>query len=100
MNKKGILTYDEMRKHPNNNVVTSCYRAVKGELLDFEVRDFEKFIGDRYLICSDGLWEMIKTDFLNQLISSENIEINLNNLLKMSIENGGKDNISFILIEI
>ena len=43
---------------------------------------------------------MIETDFLNQLISSENIEINLNNLLKMSIENGGKDNISFILIEI
>ena len=98
--KKGILSYDEMRKHPNNNVVTSCYRAVKGELLDFEVRDFEKFIGDRYFICSDGLWEMIETDFLNQLISSENIEINLNNLLKMSIENGGKDNISFILIEI
>ena len=57
-------------------------------------------MGRGYFIFSDGLWEMIETDFLNQLISSKNIEINLNNLLKMSIENGGKDNISFILIEI
>ena len=98
--KKEVLTYDEMRKHPNNNLVTSCYRAIKGELQEFEIKIFNKIKGDRYFICSDGLWEMIETNFLNQLISSENIEVNLEKILELSIENGGKDNISFILIEI
>lgn len=98
--KKGMLTYDEMRKHPNNNIVTSCYRAVKEELKDFEIKEFEKIIGDRYFICSDGLWEMIETKELHELISSVDIKNNLMKLLRLSIENGGKDNISFILIEI
>lgn len=98
--KKGMLTYDEMRIHPNNNIVTSCYRAVKEELKDFEIKEFDKSIGDRYFICSDGLWEMIETNELHKLISSIDIKNNLMKLLKLSIENGGKDNISFILIEI
>ena len=56
--------------------------------------------GDRYLICSDGLTDMV---FRKEIMAYMNAEHDLNVLgdtfLQAALENGGKDNITMILLE-
>lgn len=98
--KKGKITFDEMRTHPNKNIVTSCYRATENNSINYEVKKFDTITGDRYFICSDGLWEMIESSKLEEVLCSEYWEKAIKNLLELALFNGGRDNISFILVEI
>lgn len=56
--------------------------------------------GDRYLICSDGLTDMVSPDEIQRIIESNNISIASKILIKTALENGGKDNITIMLFEI
>lgn len=57
--------------------------------------------GDVYLICSDGLTDMVTTeDIVSILASSANMEIASKALLNEALANGGKDNITIILCQI
>ena len=58
-------------------------------------------IGDRYLICSDGLTDMVELEEIQNIIgSSPTVEIGCKNLLEAALNNGGKDNITIILCQI
>lgn len=56
--------------------------------------------GDIYLICSDGLTDMVSIEEITKLIESRPIEESIILLLDKAIENGGKDNITIILCKI
>ncbi len=56
--------------------------------------------GDKYLICSDGLTDMLTLDVIKKLMNHESVEESALNLVSKSLENGGKDNVTVILIEI
>ena len=56
--------------------------------------------GDRYLICSDGLSDMVSADEIKQILkSSSSPEICAEELLKSALHAGGKDNITVIICE-
>lgn len=56
--------------------------------------------GDIYLICSDGLTDMVTNrEIADELANNPFIEA-LNNLLNKALENGGRDNITIILCKI
>ena len=56
--------------------------------------------GDVYLICSDGLTDMVSTEEITQVLISEPIEEAITLLLDKALANGGKDNTTIILIKI
>ena len=56
--------------------------------------------GDKYLICSDGLTDMLTLDEIKELLISQNINESASNLVDKALENGGKDNVTVILLEI
>ena len=56
--------------------------------------------GDVYLICSDGLTDMVSTEEIAQILISEPIEEAITLLLDKALANGGKDNITIILCKI
>ena len=57
--------------------------------------------GDRYLICSDGITDMISQNRIREILDSgENIEKTLRILEQDALQAGGKDNLTMILIEI
>ena len=56
--------------------------------------------GDVYLICSDGLTDMLTVADIEKILSEEKGLVAAEQLLKQSLDNGGKDNITFILIYI
>ncbi len=56
--------------------------------------------GDKYLICSDGLTDMVTSDEIETAIKENTLEEAVKILLEKSLENGGKDNITIILLQI
>ena len=56
--------------------------------------------GDKYLICSDGLTDMLALEEIKELLASRQVEENATDLVNKALENGGKDNVTVILLEI
>lgn len=56
--------------------------------------------GDVYLICSDGLTDMVPTEVIIKLLDARSIENSCMELLKKALANGGRDNITIILCKI
>lgn len=55
---------------------------------------------DIYLICSDGLTDMLSLETITEILISKPIEKSITLLLDKALANGGKDNITIILCEI
>lgn len=56
--------------------------------------------GDVYLICSDGLTDMVSTDEITEVLISKPVEEAITQLLDKALANGGKDNTTIILCKI
>lgn len=99
--EKGEITQEAMRFHPRKNIVTSC---LVGDL-DRKTPDFFSCRlpvsrGDRFLICSDGVWESMDTAEIAGIIIENSIGQAANALVQKVIENGACDNYTLILAEI
>ncbi len=94
---RGFYTEEEARQSLNKNLVT---RALGIEdPVQIDVHETQTEPGDIYLLCSDGLNDMIlDEDILLALKTfSDKLQDAADNLVKLAKENGGKDNISVIL---
>ncbi len=56
--------------------------------------------GDIYLICSDGLTDMVAVDGILEILTSKSIEEAIMLLLEKALKNGGKDNTTIILCKV
>ena len=56
--------------------------------------------GDIYLICSDGLTDMVTTEEIAEVLLSKSLEKACTELLQKALSNGGRDNITIILCKI
>ncbi|WP_157669347.1 Stp1/IreP family PP2C-type Ser/Thr phosphatase [Chitinibacter sp. GC72] len=96
----GLLSLEEARHAPYKNLVT---RAVGvNEVVQTELREYEVEVGDVYLFCSDGLSDMLEDDSIAQLIGvfKDQLPQASNVLIEHANAEGGRDNISVILIKI
>ena len=55
---------------------------------------------DMYLICSDGLTDMLTNEEIQAVLSSNSATPTVTRLLELALRNGGKDNITIILCKI
>lgn len=55
--------------------------------------------GDKYLVCSDGLTDMVTVERIEEILKENSIEKATNLLLEEALNNGGRDNITIILTE-
>ena len=100
--KKGILTKDELRLHPENNILTY---AVGSEVY-LTADNVNRYCcvhkkGDLFLICSDGLTDMVSEMDIQAILEAEDeIEKAADRLLETALREGGKDNISMALVRI
>ena len=97
MVRKGVLTEEQAACHPMRNYIT---RAVGTEAnIEIDLYTHNRRKGDRWLICSDGLHGMISTEELISFMADEDLEKAADRLLQAALGNGGKDNISLVLIQ-
>lgn len=94
----GQIDRDEVYDHPNRNLI---YRSLGAGRSEVEVDVFTEHLrpGDALLLCSDGLWEMVRDSQAESILSevsdvTEACEL----LIQRANENGGEDNITAVLL--
>ena len=96
----GMITKEMARRSQNKNLVT---RAVGIEPeVEADINTFQAREGDTYLLCSDGLCDMVEDEDILLTLTSLNANLPLaaSQLVQMANDNGGRDNISVILIRV
>ena len=94
--KEGKITKEQAEVHPQKNMLTralGCNAFVEPDVM---VKGFLK--DDILVMCSDGLTNMVKTEIIYQE-ASKNIEQAPKELVRIANENGGKDNVTVVIIK-
>jgi len=99
MVKNGELDPKEAKNHPNKNIITRALGANTKVVPDYFEVELSK--GDLVLMCSDGLTNMLDEDEILSIIKKYeyNLEEAVKTLVNKANDNGGRDNISIIIIE-
>lgn len=97
---RGFYSQEEAARSTNRNYVT---RALGVEAtVQVEVQELEVQPGDVYLLCSDGLPDMVEDEDIHLTISTFNANLQMagQQLIRLSNDHGGKDNVSVMLMQV
>lgn len=98
MIRVGELQRKDARSHPDRNIITRAVGVRTPVKIDFFDVKLEK--GDKVLLCSDGLTNMVEDDDILHIIKkSDSLKEAAQRLVNEANKNGGKDNISVVLAE-
>jgi serine/threonine protein phosphatase PrpC len=96
----GLISPEQAKHAQHKNLVTRALGidpAVEPEIHEHETRS-----GDVYLLCSDGLCDMVDDDDIGATLRAfgSNLNLAVQQLVQMANDNGGRDNVSVILVRI
>jgi protein phosphatase len=96
----GLVSPEWARYAPNKNLITRALGVAPQ--IDVETNDFQIEEGDVYLLCSDGLSDMLSSEQMTAMLKNDGTELDkLGDLfVQAANDNGGRDNISVILVRI
>ena len=95
----GEITWAQARSHPNRNIVT---RALGIEPdIDVDLWEVPAIVGDRFLLCSDGLVDEVVDDAIAELLNHfPDPQQAAEELVRLANHNGGHDNISVVIVDV
>ncbi|SCZ76723.1 Stp1/IreP family PP2C-type Ser/Thr phosphatase [Pseudobutyrivibrio xylanivorans] len=96
--RTGELDEDDARTDKRKNMITRAIGAEEKITPDY----FDVILrgGEKVLLCSDGLTNMVEDkDIYSVITASESLEARAKELIQRANSNGGKDNISVVIIE-
>ena len=96
----GMLTKEQAKLSSNKNLVTRALGI--DPAVEPEIHEYDTKPGDIYLLCSDGLSDMVSDEDIGMTLQALGANLNLavQQLVQMANDNGGRDNVSVILIKI
>jgi len=97
MTQRGILNAEEAAHHRWRHMITNVVGGDRPEL-KVEVHKLGLEAGDRILLCSDGLTEMVTEAVIAEGLAQQlDPEAAAQNLIRQALEAGGKDNVTIIV---
>lgn len=97
--KAGNITYEQVKSHPQRNILTKAiggFGNAEADVFSVDVTD-----GDYLLLCTDGLTGILEDDIIKSVIvNNENIQLACTNLIRMANDGGGFDNITVAIAKI
>jgi len=96
----GMISEQMAKLSHNKNLVTRAL-GIDPEV-EPEIHTYEVAAGDIYLLCSDGLSDMVEDSEISLTLSSlqANVQLASQQLVQMANDNGGRDNVSVILVRV
>lgn len=94
----GVITKEQARIHPRRNVVTRALGSDAGLLPDHWL--LPAVGGDRYLICSDGLFGELPDEAIRPLLAAGPPQQAADALVMAANDAGGRDNVTVIVVDI
>ena len=97
---RGEIERKDAKNHPEKNVITRAVGATEQIVPDFFEVELEP--GDYILLCSDGLTNMVEDGTIKDIVLEREVELKekAEHLITLANENGGRDNISLILVHV
>lgn len=93
----GAISPEQVSTHMLRHALTSCLGGEKGQI-QIEIRHLKLKNGDRLLLCSDGLTEMVsETDIAEAMKATEASADACTALTNLALQKGGKDNVTVLM---
>jgi PPM family protein phosphatase len=98
--RSGDLTRAQAAEHPQKNLITRALGAEDEVEVDTVVLPVEA--GDRFLLCSDGLTDMVPEARIAEILSDspDDPEVPARNLVSAALEAGGSDNVTVVVVDV
>jgi protein phosphatase len=99
--EQGILTPEQAKHHPQRNVIRQAVGvADPSEPLEPDIETFPLQQGDLYLLCSDGLTDLVDDAEIAAILRDELPTRAAWRLVDRALANGGRDNITVVLVRV
>lgn len=95
--QSGKIRREEAANYPGAGVITRAIGAEKGLRLDIAVYDLEN--GDRYLLCSDGLYKEVSEQEIFYSMLDGDCHHVVDGLLRLALERDARDNVSVVVVD-
>lgn len=96
--RAGMLSEEDARAHRLKNIITKSV-GFQGEVdADIDIRVVRE--GDRFLLCTDGLSNMVRDEEIRDIVTTNDLEPACRKLIDIANERGGDDNITALLVEV
>jgi protein phosphatase len=96
----GLITPEQAKKAQHKNLVTKALGIDPS--VEPEIKEYPTQVGDVYLLCSDGLCDMVEDEDIGMTLQAlgGNLKLCAQQLVQMANDNGGRDNVSVILVRV
>ncbi len=94
----GRITEEEAHTHPRRNLLMRALDGMQVAEPDLSVR--EARLGDRYLLCSDGLHGVVSNDEIAGLLGSREPTVCVTELVDLALSRGAPDNVTVVVAHV
>jgi PPM family protein phosphatase len=95
---EGQITPEQARDHPLQSVITRSVSSTDEHEPDLALLDLEP--GDRLLLCSDGLTDLVPDDTIGACLTSTPRTAAVQQLVRAALEAGGRDNVTCVVADV
>lgn len=97
--KLGEISKTEAMNHPQKNIITNAVGT--DARINISLIQYNFSEGEYILVCTDGLTDMVTNEEIMEIVNKyKDTDVIKNELLEKALKAGGKDNVTFIIIQI
>ena len=97
--EKGLISEDDAKHSPQKNLITRALGI--DAIAEADVKEYRTRPGDLYLLCSDGLSDLVDDEAIQSALATEKVPgDHIKFLIDKANANGGRDNISVIIVRV
>lgn len=99
----GVITKEKSKNHPDKHKLTQHLGIFPNEMLiePHISREIKLKKSDKLLLCSDGLTDMVDDEDISEILKqSKKCSDLAKELIKKALENGGKDNVTALVLNV
>jgi PPM family protein phosphatase len=94
---EGRITAEEAHSHPQRSLIM---RALTGHEVEPTLIMREARVGDRYLLCSDGLSDPVSHETIHDALLIADVADSADRLIEMALRGGGPDNVTVVVADV
>jgi PPM family protein phosphatase len=94
----GQLSEDEAAVHPRRNLIMRAIDGTPGVMVDVSIREARE--GDRLLVCSDGLTNMVSNASIHESMSLVDVTACVTELVEKALAAGAPDNVTVVVADV
>lgn len=98
--KAGAISESQAENHPVSHMLTRSLGPSTEVRVDCVTLKDGPVRGDKYLLCSDGLYNMVSQEKMREILSSKSSDEAVELLLSEANKNGGTDNITVLVVQV